>query len=89
MFASLHTTITKSLPRIRSLLLISLVIQLVIRKLQDALGNRAAFFGLIGYTPRYRQSLDIVEDAKVMRFSAPEQIRKRAREWGVAELDRR
>jgi Protein of unknown function (DUF2855) len=61
----------------------------VIRKLQDALGDRAAFFCLVGYTHWDRRSLDIVEDAKVVRFFAPEQIRKRAREWGAREFDRR
>jgi hypothetical protein len=61
----------------------------LIRKLQDAFGNRAAFFCLIGYTHWDRRALNIVEDAKVMRFFAPDQIRKRAREWSAGEFDRR
>lgn len=61
----------------------------LIRKLQDALGDRAVFFCLIGYTHRDRRALDIVEDARVMRFFAPDQIRKRVREWGAGEFDRR
>ena len=61
----------------------------LIRKLQDALGNRAKFFCLIGYTHWDRQSLDIVENARMMRFIAPDQIRKRVREWGAGEFDRR
>jgi hypothetical protein len=61
----------------------------LIRKLQDALGNRAVFFCLIGYTHWDRRSLDMVEDEKVMRFFAPDRIRKRVREWGVGEFDRR
>ena len=32
--------------------------------------------------------MDIVEDAKTVRFFAPERIRKRAREWGAGEFDR-
>ena len=36
-----------------------------------------------------RRSLDMVEDAKMMRFFAPDRIRKRAREWGAGEFDRR
>ena len=61
----------------------------LIRKLQDALGNRAVFFCLIGYTHWDRRSLDMVEDEKMMRFFAPDRIRKRVREWGVGEFDRR
>ena len=61
----------------------------MIRKLQDALGNRAKFFCLIGYTHWDRQSLDIVENARMMRFIAPDRIRKRVREWGAGEFDRR
>jgi hypothetical protein len=61
----------------------------LIRKLQDALGNRAVFFCLTGYTHWDRRSLDIVEDAKMVRFFAPDRIRKRVREWGVGEFDRR
>jgi hypothetical protein len=61
----------------------------LIRQLQDALGNRAAFFCLIGYTHWDRRSLDLVEDAKMMRFYAPDRIRKRVREWGADEFDRR
>jgi Protein of unknown function (DUF2855) len=61
----------------------------LIRKLQDALGNRTVFFCLIGYTHWDRQSLHIVEDAKMVRFFAPDQIRKRVREWGAGEFDRR
>ena len=61
----------------------------LIRKLQDALGNRAVFFCLIGYTHWDRRSLDIVEDAKMVRFFAPDRIRKRVREWGAGEFDRR
>jgi hypothetical protein len=61
----------------------------LIRKLQHALGNRAAFFCLIGYTHWDRRSLDIVEDAKMVRFFAPDRIRKRVREWGAGEFDRR
>ena len=61
----------------------------LIRKLQDALGNRAVFFCLIGYTHHDRRSLDIVEDEKVMRFYAPDRIRKRVREWELGEFDRR
>jgi hypothetical protein len=61
----------------------------LIRKLQDALGNRAVFFCLIGYTHWDRRSLDIVEDEKMVRFFAPDRIRKRVREWGVGEFDRR
>ena len=61
----------------------------LIRKLQDALGNRAVFFCLIGYTHWDRRSLDIVEDTKMVRFFAPDQIRKRVREWGAGEFDRR
>ncbi|MGA9320338.1 MAG: DUF2855 family protein [Xanthobacteraceae bacterium] len=61
----------------------------LIRKLQDALGNRAVFFCLVGYTHSDRRSLEIVEDAKMMRFFAPDQIRKRVREWGAGEFDRR
>ena len=61
----------------------------LIRKLQDALGNRAIFFCLIGYTHWDRQSLDIVENARMMRFIAPDRIRKRVREWGAGEFDRR
>jgi hypothetical protein len=33
--------------------------------------------------------LDIVEDAKMVRFFAPDQVRKRAREWGANEFNRR
>jgi hypothetical protein len=58
----------------------------LIRKLQDALGKRAVFLCLVGYTHWDRRSLDIVEDAKLVRFFAPDQIRKRAREWGLANL---
>ena len=36
-----------------------------------------------------RRSLDIVEDTKMVRFFAPDQIRKRVREWGAGEFDRR
>ena len=61
----------------------------LIQKLQDTLGNRAALFCLIGYTHWDRRSLDIVEDKKMVRFFAPDQIRKRAREWGAGEFDRR
>ena len=61
----------------------------LIQKLQDTLGNRAALFCLIGYTHWDRRSLDIVEDEKMVRFFAPDQIRKRAREWGAGEFDRR
>ena len=46
----------------------------LIRKLEDALGNRAKFFCLIGYTHWDRQSLDIVENARMMRFIAPDRI---------------
>jgi Protein of unknown function (DUF2855) len=60
----------------------------LIQKLQHHLGNRAVFFCLIGYTHWDRRSLDIVEDAKTVRFFAPERIRKRAREWGAGEFDR-
>jgi hypothetical protein len=60
-----------------------------IRKLQDAPGNRAVFFCLIGYTHWDRRSLDMVEDEKMIRFFAPGQIRKRVREWGGGEFDRR
>ena len=61
----------------------------VIRTLQHALGNRAVFFCLIGYTHWDRRSLDIVADTKLVRFFAPDQIRKRAREWGAGEFNRR
>jgi hypothetical protein len=61
----------------------------LIRKLQDALGDRAVFFCLVGYTHWDRRSLAIAEDAKMLRFFAPDQIRKRAREWGTGEFDRR
>jgi hypothetical protein len=61
----------------------------LIRKLQDALGKRAVFLCLVGYTHWDRRSLDIVEDAKLVRFFAPDQIRKRAREWGAGEFNRR
>ena len=61
----------------------------LIQKLQDALGNRVVFFCLIGYTHWDRRSLDIIEDAKMVRFFAPNQIRKRAREWGANEFNRR
>jgi len=61
----------------------------LIRQLQDVLGDRAAFFCLIGYTHQDRRSLNMVEDAKTMRFFAPDRIRKRAREWGAGEFDRR
>ena len=61
----------------------------LIRQLHDALGDRAAFFCLIGYTHWDRRSLDMVEDAKMMRFFAPDRIRKRVREWGAREFDRR
>jgi hypothetical protein len=61
----------------------------LIRKLQDALGDRAVCFCLVGYTHRDRRSLDIVEDAKMMRFFAPDEIRKRVREWGAGEFARR
>ena len=61
----------------------------LIRKLQDALSNRAVFFCLIGYTHWDRRSLDIVEDTKTVRFFAPDRIRKRVREWGAGEFDRR
>jgi hypothetical protein len=61
----------------------------LIRKLQDALGDRAVFFCLIGYTHWDRRSLDIVEDAKMVRFFAPDQIRKRVREWWAGEFNRR
>ena len=61
----------------------------VIRILQDAQGNRAVFFCLIGYTHWDRRSLDIVEDTKLVRFFAPDRIRKRAREWGADEFNRR
>ena len=61
----------------------------LIRQLQDALGDRAAFFCLIGYTHWDRRSLDMVENAKMMRFFAPDRIRKRVREWGAREFDRR
>ena len=47
------------------------------------------FFCLIGYTHWDRRSLDIVEDTKMVRFFAPDQIRKRVREWGAGEFDRR
>jgi hypothetical protein len=33
--------------------------------------------------------LDIVADTKLVRFFAPDQIRKRAREWGAGEFNRR
>jgi Protein of unknown function (DUF2855) len=46
----------------------------LIRQLRDALGNRAVFLCLVGYTHRDRQSLDIVEDAKMVRFFAPDQF---------------
>ena len=61
----------------------------LIRQLQDALGNRAALFCLIGYTHWDRRSLDVVEDTRMMRFFAPDRIRKRVREWGASEFDRR
>jgi hypothetical protein len=61
----------------------------LIRKLLDALGTRAVFLCLVGYTHWDRRSLDIVEDAKLVRFFAPDQIRKRAREWGAGEFNRR
>ena len=61
----------------------------LIRKLLDALGKRAVFLCLVGYTHRDRRSLDIVEDTKLVRFFAPDQIRKRAREWGAGEFNRR
>ena len=50
---------------------------------------RAIFFCLIGYTRWDRQSLDIVENARMMRFIAPDRIRKRVREWGAGEFDSR
>ena len=87
MIAFLHTTIACSPAQVQ-LLFISPVIPLI-RKLQDALGNRAVFFCLIGYTHHDRRSLDIVEDEKVMRFYAPDRIRKRVREWELGEFDRR
>jgi hypothetical protein len=61
----------------------------LIQKLQDALGNRGIFFCLIGYTHWDHRSLDIVEDAKTVRFFAPDRIRKRAREWGAGDFNRR
>jgi hypothetical protein len=61
----------------------------LIQKLRDSLGNRAVFFCLVGYTHWDRRSLDIIEDAKTMRFIAPDRIRKRVREWGAREFDRR
>jgi Protein of unknown function (DUF2855) len=61
----------------------------LIRKLQDALGNRTALFCLVGYTHWDSRSLEIVEDARTIRFFAPDQIRKRVREWGAGEFDRR
>jgi hypothetical protein len=61
----------------------------LIRKLLDALGKQVVFLCLVGYTHWDRRSLDIVEDTKLRRFFAPDQIRKRAREWGAGEFDRR
>jgi hypothetical protein len=61
----------------------------LIGKLQNALGDRAMLFCLIGYTHSDRRSLDIGDDAKMLRFFAPDRIRKRVREWGAGEFDRR
>ena len=58
----------------------------LIRQLQDALGNRAAFFCLIGYTHWDRRSLDMVENEKMMRFFAPDRISQASARMGCSRI---
>ena len=61
----------------------------LVASLADRLGDNLARCCLVGYTHWAETTLAEQRDARIERFSAPDRMRTRTRDWGAAEFETR